>query len=108
MATWLPGLSRDAHRRSERWVFEGGDVGCSCFPVDWTGCLRRHAQGCHAAALCHLPTALRPTCNPAHPQELREQLRTLSKQLHCLDERLQFMEQRMGRRSSWLPSWGSG
>lgn len=41
-------------------------------------------------------------------KELREQLRTLSKQLHCLDERLQFMEQRMGRRSSWLPSWGSG
>ena len=39
-------------------------------------------------------------------QELREQLRTLSKQLHRLDERLQYMEGKMGRRSGWLPSWG--
>ena len=43
---------------------------------------------------------------PAPMQELREQLRTLSKQLHRMDERLEYMEQKLGRRSSWLPSWG--
>lgn len=42
---------------------------------------------------------------PNHaPQILREEVRTLSGQLHRLDERLQFMEQKMGQRRSWL--WG--
>ncbi|EFN57171.1 hypothetical protein CHLNCDRAFT_143552 [Chlorella variabilis] len=39
-------------------------------------------------------------------EDLREELRTIAKQLHGVDERLQFMEQQMGRRRSWLPLFG--
>lgn len=39
-------------------------------------------------------------------KDLREELRTIAKQLHGVDERLQFMEQQMGRRRSWLPLFG--
>ena len=39
-------------------------------------------------------------------QEAREQMRTLSRQLHQFDERLQYMEQAMGRKRSWLPLFG--
>ena len=57
----------------------------------------------------------RPPCpalpcspRPAHVclQEIREQMRTLAKQLHQFDERLQYMEQAMGRKRSWLPLFG--
>jgi hypothetical protein len=48
-------------------------------------------------------------------QDLRAELRTMSGQLHGLDERLlgmdarlQFMEEQMGRRRGWLPSFGGG
>jgi hypothetical protein len=33
-------------------------------------------------------------------------MRTLAKQLHQFDERLQYMEQAMGRKRSWLPLFG--
>ena len=40
-----------------------------------------------------------------HPvQDLREQLGAVSEQLHRLNEKLQFMEQRMGSKRGWL--WG--
>lgn len=39
-------------------------------------------------------------------KEIREQMRTLAKQLHQFDERLQYMEQAMGRKRSWLPLFG--
>ncbi|KAI3434916.1 hypothetical protein D9Q98_002970 [Chlorella vulgaris] len=48
-------------------------------------------------------------------KDLRAELRTMSGQLHGLDERLlgmdarlQFMEEQMGRRRGWLPSFGGG
>lgn len=76
-------------------------------------CLSAGAAGA-AAHPCKQPRRSRlprspltlPVCvHLCYSQELREQLRTLSKQLHRMDERLQFMEDKMGRRTSWLPSW---
>ena len=59
---------------------------------------------CHAGLIAGLPCSPRP----AHVclQEIREQMRTLAKQLHQFDERLQYMEQAMGRKRSWLPLFG--
>lgn len=53
----------------------------------------------HTVALTHIHTQ-----QSLIEQILREELRTLSKQLHLLDERLDFMEQKMGQRRGWL--WG--
>jgi len=39
-------------------------------------------------------------------QELREQLRVLGQQMQATDERLAFMEAKMGQKRSWLPSFG--
>ena len=67
------------------------------------------ARACHPSllGLADLP-ALPCSPRPAHVclQEIREQMRTLAKQLHQFDERLQYMEQAMGRKRSWLPLFG--
>ncbi|KAL4854528.1 OPA3-like protein [Chlorella vulgaris] len=66
----------------------------------------RHLQAEKASLTFHAPFAA---------LDLRAELRTMSGQLHGLDERLlgmdarlQFMEEQMGRRRGWLPSFGGG
>ena len=66
--------------------------------------LRKHEGHCAQLSLLFLLLLM---LMPAL-QNLRAELRTVSKQLHGLDERLQFMEQQLGRKRSWLPLFGQG
>lgn len=77
----------------------GHQAGAAAVAPGALGCTRQVHVSCVATAPCRLPPAA------AAPQELREQLRTLGRQLHSADERLKFMEEKMGRRS-WLPLFG--
>jgi hypothetical protein len=119
---------RDLHERHLR----AEKVSLHLKPLAAAAKLRRRALGMHAAAasatepVAHPPSARAgrrhehgrtwlalpvpvATCplGPTAQQDLREELRTVSRQLHSLDEKLQFMEQQLGRRRSWLPLWGS-
>jgi hypothetical protein len=85
-------------RPSDGWL----DGGCGAWPV-----ARPEPLPVTQVCPADVPALLSPPC-PARVclQEIREQMRTLAKQLHQVDERLQYMEQAMGRKRSWLPLFG--